>query len=432
MKLKILFLFVLLFALSTNAISQTNTVKDTELYRWLISIPDLEVKQIKADTIFSEVYEILITQPIDHNNPDGPKFKQQLFLSHLGKAKPMVIEVDGYAVDNRSTELSKILNCNNITVEHRYFGESVPAPFDWQYLTIKQTANDHHRIIGLFKDYYKGKWISTGISKGGSCVIFHRYFYPNDVDVSVSYEGPLNLSIEDQRVYEWIKTVSTPECRKKVYDFQKLCFEKRNELFPLFEQNAEQKELKYEIVGIERAYEYAVLEYSFAFWQWGDGDCTEIPDENSSLEEIWDHLLVYGGVSYFSDQDISEGYPFFYQCYTEFGYYAYETKDFMNYLQYADGETKFFIPKDTNPTYNPRLLAEINQWAMNEAENFIFIYGENDPWTATGICLTGKTNSLKIVLPNGSHASRIKNFSKKDRELIYSKLEKWLEINIER
>ena len=432
MKLKILFLFVLLFALSINAISQTNTVKDTELYSWLTSIPDFEVKQIKADTIFSEVYEILITQPIDHNNPDGPKFKQQLFLSHLDKEKPMVIEVDGYAVDNRSTELSKILKCNNITVEHRYFGESVPAPFDWKYLTIKQAADDHHRIIGLFKEYYKGKWISTGISKGGSCVIFHRYFYPNDVDVSVSYEGPLNLSIEDQRVYEWIKTVSTPECRKKVYDFQKLCFEKRNELFPLFEQNAEQKELKYEIVGFERAYEYAVLEYSFAFWQWGDGNCTEIPDENSSLGEIWDHLLEYGGVSYFSDQEISEGYPFFYQCYTEFGYYAYETKDFKDYIKYADGETKFFIPKDTNPTYDPRLLVGINQWAMNESDNFIFIYGGNDPWTATGVCLTGKTNSIKIIIPNGSHASRIKNFSKKDRELIYSRLEEWLEINIER
>ena len=43
MKQKIVFLFVLLFVLSINGKSQT----DTELYRWLSSIPDLEVKQIK-------------------------------------------------------------------------------------------------------------------------------------------------------------------------------------------------------------------------------------------------------------------------------------------------------------------------------------------------------------------------------------------------
>jgi hypothetical protein len=284
----------------------------------------------------------------------------------------------------------------------------------------------------MFKDYYTGKWITTGISKGGSCAIFHGYFYPDDADTSVPYVGPLNLSMDDQRVYEWIKSVSSPECREKVYNFQKLCFEKRNELYPMFLENAEKKNLKYEIVGDERAYEYAVLEYSFAYWQWSDGDCAKIPDENTSLDQIWDQLAAYGGVTYFDDESIESNYPFFYQCYTEFGYYAYEVDQFKDYIKYADGQTPFFIPKDSNPTYDPRLLKKINSWASNEAENFIFIYGGNDPWTSPGVCLTGKTNSLKMVLPNGSHASRIKGFSKKDKELIYTRLENWLGLQIER
>ena len=100
--------------------------------------------------------------------------------------------------------------------------------------------------------------------------------------------------------------------------------------------------------------------------------------------------------------------------------------------EYADGQTPFFIPKDANPIYDPTLLKKINDWASNEAENFVFIYGGNDPWTSPGVCLTGKTNSLKMVLPNGSHASRIKGFSKKDKDLIYSRLENWLYIQIER
>ena len=197
-------LLVLLFYSSLNY-SQSGDTLTSDLYKWLESIPDFEVMPIKSDKIFSEAYEIFITQPIDHNNPDGPKFKQQLFLSHVDKDKPMIIELDGYAVDNRTTELSKIIGCNQIMVEHRYFGESVPSPFDWKYLTIKQAADDQHRIIELFKQYYRSKWISTGISKGGSCVVFHRYFYPNDVDVSVPYVGPLNYSIDDQRVYDQLQ-----------------------------------------------------------------------------------------------------------------------------------------------------------------------------------------------------------------------------------
>jgi hypothetical protein len=431
MKSKLFIPFLILLVFSHLSYSQSNDTLTSALYKWLKTLPNVEVTQIKSANNFSETYEIFVTQPMDHNNPDGPKFKEQLFLSHIDKEKPMVIELDGYAVDNRPTELSRILKCNQIIVEHRYFGESVPSPFDWKYLTIKQSADDHHRIIELFKEFYTGKWISTGISNGGSCTIFHRYFYPDDVDASIPYVGPLNLSIDDQRVYEWIKTVSTPECREKVFNFQKLCFEKRDELYLMFLKNAKDKKLNYNIVGNQKAYEYSILEYSFAYWQWSDGDCAKIPDEHSSLDQIWDQLAAYGGVTYFDDASINGIYPFFYQCYTEFGYYAYEIDQFKDYIKYAEGQTPFFIPKDSNPIYNPRLLKDINTWASNEAENFIFIYGGNDPWTSTGVCLTGKTNSIKMVLPNGSHGSRIGGFSKKDKELIYSKLENWLGVQIE-
>ncbi|KAB2846869.1 MAG: peptidase, partial [Ignavibacterium sp.] len=312
--------FILIIILLHSAVF----AQDSDLLNWLKSQPDIEVVNKIDSKNFSEVYELYITQPVDHNNPGGLKFKEQIFLSHTDKDKPMVIELDGYSVDNRTTELARILDCNQIMVEHRYFGESVPAPFDWKFLTIEQAANDHHRIIELFKKYYSGKWITTGISKGGSCAIFHGYFFPDDVDVSVPYVGPLNYSIDDNRVYEWIKSVSTPECREKVFNFQKLCFEKRDELFPLFMKNAENKRLTYDIVGNEKAFEYSVLEFSFAYWQWSDGDCSKIPDKNSSLDEIWDELSNYGGVTYFDDASITGIYPFFYQCYTEFGYYAYD------------------------------------------------------------------------------------------------------------
>ena len=76
----------------------------------------------------------------------------------------------------------------------------------WQYLTIKQAAADHHAIIQTLKAklYPRSKWVTTGISKGGQTTIFHRYFYPEDADVSVPYVAPLNLKEVDPRIERFL------------------------------------------------------------------------------------------------------------------------------------------------------------------------------------------------------------------------------------
>ena len=97
-------------------------------------------------------FKIFIEQPVDHNNPDGKKFKQKFYLSHKDESLPMVIELDGYNIDyNRKNELATILKSNRIVVEHRYFGESRPDSLDWKNLTIEQAAADHHKIIETMK-----------------------------------------------------------------------------------------------------------------------------------------------------------------------------------------------------------------------------------------------------------------------------------------
>jgi hypothetical protein len=429
-KLKIQLLLILF--ITSIGYSQQSVIVETDLYEWLSAQSDLTVNKIEGDSAFNEVYEIFIDQPVDHFNPQSLRFEQKFYLSHIDKNLPVVIELDGYSVRNRPNELSRILKCNQILVEHRYFGQSIPEPFDWEYLDIRQTAEDQHRIISKFKEFYSGKWVSTGISKGGSTVIFHRRYYPDDVDASVAYVGPIARSIEDQRVYEFLKNVSTPECRKRVYDFQIQIFENRDKYYPMFLEYAKEKELTYDLVGEKAAFEYAILEYSFAYWQWNVDGCEKIPDENSNDEEIFEHFKKNSGVEYFSDKDITENYAFFYQAYKDYGYYAYETEPFKDYIRYADGQTPFFIPEGVNLIFNPEPMKDMSDWVSNEGDNFIFIYGGNDPWTSAGVCLTGKTNSIKMVHPEGSHRTRIKTFSAEDRELIYSKLEEWLDIEIER
>lgn len=99
---------------------------------------------------------------------------------------------EGYkAFRRRVYEPTKLLNANQVTVEHRYYGSSVPYSIDYRYLNMKQATADLHKIKQLFSSIYKGKWISTGRSKGGVTTIFYRFFYPNDVDVSIPYVAPI-------------------------------------------------------------------------------------------------------------------------------------------------------------------------------------------------------------------------------------------------
>ncbi|OQX96278.1 MAG: hypothetical protein B6I20_14635 [Bacteroidetes bacterium 4572_117] len=154
-----------------------------------------------GDTLYRQTYKLMIEQPLDHNNPEGEKFMQKVYLSHFDLNKPVVFSIDGYSANrNRIFELTKIIGANQVYVEHRFFGESKPQNYNWNYLDIKQAAADHHRVIELLKTIYKGKWVSTGISKGGQTTIFHRYFYPDDVDVSVPYVAPLCFSAQESRV----------------------------------------------------------------------------------------------------------------------------------------------------------------------------------------------------------------------------------------
>jgi len=407
----------------------------TELQHQIESLPGIEsVTPIEYDSIYTESYEIFIKQPVDHNYPDGKYFTQKLYLSHIDESLPMVIYLAGYNVDeNKSVELSHIIKSNCLIVEHRYFGDSYPDTQDWKYLTVKQAADDQHRVIGLFKQIYSGKWISTGISKGGQTTIFHRYYYPNDVEASVAYVAPLNLAEEDPRIYYHLKTVGTDECRNKISQFQREVLKREDELIPLFKKAADKKGYTYSLGNSRYIFEYMVLEYEFAFWQWANDPCEAIPSHDASNEELYEHLKRNSPLEYFSDQGIEPITSFFYQAYNELGYYGYDISDVKDLLQEVEEPTsKIFIPEGSKPNFDCSLMQDINTWVQKHGNNMLFIYGEYDTWSAPAVMLTGETNAVKMVKKGGSHRTRIKDFSDEEKEIIYTTLEEWLDIEIER
>ena len=427
------FLFITIFITNSKYLSQEYL---TELNKKLLEIPDIKVNKLQPDSQFSEIYEIFVTQPLDHlNSFNGIKFSQRIYLHHTDFNKPMVMENDGYAIDeSRRTELSKILKCNEIIVEHRYFGESVPDSMDWKYLNTAQAAADHNRIVQILKNIYKEKWISTGISKGGQTTIFFKYYYPNAVDVWVPYVAPLNLEQEDNRIHTFLENVGTDDCRNKIEKYQRALLKNRNEILPMLNSYMEEHNYTFPL-GLEKTFEYDVMEYSFSFWQWGNLNCDNIPDQDDTPENLFKHLYTASSFDYFDGKSMTYFQPFFYQAYTEIGYYNYETSDFTDLL--IDVKDKYasnicFAPQNAELNFNKKLMENINSYIYNYGNNMLYIYGGNDTWSATSVNIGPNTNAVKMIKKGGNHRTRINSFIGDEKEKIYSTLEKWLNIKIER
>lgn len=420
-----LLLFVLLSA-SASSLAQTVLEQKISAISAIKEIRPLETSE------FSEKYVTYFTQPLDHRHPEKGSFRQRVIVSHVGFDRPTVIVTEGYGAayalrPQYREELSKLLNANMIFVEYRYFLESTPEPKDWQYLTAENSADDLHAITTAFKSIYPGKWIATGISKGGQTALLYRTFYPDDVDISVPYVAPLCYGVEDGRHEPFLHKVSTPENRKKIEDFQLEALKRKATLLPRFEKYCTEKNYSFR-APIEEIYDYSVLEYSFALWQWGT-PISSIPATTASDDEIFSHLLAISEPGYFTAD--SPNASFFVQAARELGYYGYDVQPFKQYLSIQSSEGylhRLMLPEELKDMpFDKTLSKKITKFLKKQDPKMIFIYGQNDPWTAAGVTwLKNKKNIHVFIQPNGSHLARINTLPEAEKVRVMELINEWV------
>lgn len=381
---------------------------------------------------FSEKYLFFIDQPVDHAHPEAGRFQQRVVVCHAGFDRPIILVTEGYggayALNPRyREELSTLFDANIVFVEHRYFLESTPSPVNWQYLTAENSARDLHRIVTEMKTIYPGKWISTGISKGGQTTLIYRTFFPEDVDISVPYVAPVCRGVEDGRHEPFLKRNGTPGNRRKVHNFQLEILKRRPVLMPLFETFCKEKGLTFRI-PLDEVYDYCVLEYAFAFWQWGT-PVRSIPGKKADNETLFRHFLQISDPSYFAESQ--PNIPFFVQAARELGYYGYDTEPFAGYLTLQSSKDylrRILLPEGMDIAFDPALHDKIIHYLAVNDPKIIFIYGENDPWTAAGITDTeNKKNRMVAIQPGGSHLTRIATLPEKSKKKVLARLSTWLE-----
>ncbi len=417
-------------------------------------VKELEVSD-KMENPFKEKYVLFVEQPIDHTDPSVGTYKQRVIAMIADYNAPTVIVTEGYgaayALNPRyREEISKLFNTNIVFVEHRYFLESTPFMQDdpsiteetlnWDYMTATNQAADLHRINQMFKKILPNKWVATGISKGGQTTMFYTTYYPNDIDVSVPYVGPLCYGVEDGRHEPFLaEFVGSEEDRAALYAFQVEFLKRRESIRPLFEKVSEEKGYTYKI-PMDAVYDYCVLEFPFAFWQWGR-PVSQLPDPKTATDkEMFDALVSASGPDYFAEGSTTA--PFFVQAAKELGYYGYDTKPFKGLLTIKDADgylANLFLPQSQEFKFDKTLYKDTKKFLAKTTSKMMFIYGEFDPWSAVmpeapvkneELKLKGKgrDNMVLFVDPAGSHSARILTLPEEEKREAIAILKEWLEL----
>jgi hypothetical protein len=329
-----------------------------------------------------------LRQPVDHTDPSAGTFEQRLTLLHRSADRPTVLFTTGYEVplSPRRAEPTELLDGNQIGVEHRFFGTSRPATADWSRLTVRQAADDHHRVVRLFKRLYRGAWISTGGSKGGMASVYHRRFHPDDVDGTVVYSAPNNVDDRDDSAYlRFFETVGTASCREALKGVQRELLLRREEMVARYAAWAQSSGATFRVVGgVDRAFETAVLRVPLMFWQYGgEADCARVPGPDATSDELHTWLDGTARLPVYADRSAEPTVPYFYQLGTQLGYLTVPTAHLAGLLRHPDAaDPRSFVPRDIPMRFDRGAMPDIDRWVREDADRILFLNGTDDPSVA--------------------------------------------------
>ena len=409
------------------------TVRAVDIADQLAAIPGMTVVSEEPPPAAGfRFFFLTYRQPVDHTNPGGPTFEQRLQLLHRGADRPMVLHTTGYNMPEYAfrSEPTQLLDGNQISVEQRFFDPSRPNPADWSKLNIWQAATDHHRIVGALKSLYTKKWISTGASKGGMTSVYHRRFYPRDVDGVVAYVAPNDPNNREDRAYdEFFDSVgATSACRTALKAFQTEALSRRTDLVTMYEAFAAENDLHFDQVfgSADKAFEMTVLDTEWAFWQYNrESNCGSVPEPDATNEQIFAFIDQIAGFSFYADEGILFYAPYYYQAATELGWPQPKFKYLKGLLHYPNlYQANSSLPADLRSRHDAWPMVDVDSWVTRTASQMLFVYGSNDPWGAERFQPSGK-DSFVYTAPGANHGVNIAALNPADAAAARATVLRW-------
>ncbi|XVQ09254.1 aminopeptidase [Spirillospora sp. CA-255316] len=382
----------------------------------LKAIPGMKVEEKPSTLPGHRWFWLNYRQPVDHRRPKGQWFEQRVLLQHKSAERPMVLYTSGYNTPETMfrSEPTALVDGNQISVEYRYFTPSRPEPTDWTKDTIWQAATDEHRLIGVLRKIYQGRWISTGGSKGGMTAVYHKRFYPNDVDGSVVYVAPNDVDNDDDSRYDrFFATVGTDdECRGHIKSLAREFLKRRPAMLERFKADAAENRWTFSILrDPDRAFENSVMDFEWGFWQYKlQSDCATLPPLDASDDVLYKTLDEIAGISFYTDQGLEPYIPYYYQAGTQLGWGSPQFEHLRPLLRYESSyQPRTYVPRNIPMRFDGgRAMRDIDRWVRGHGSRLMFLYGENDPWGSERFRLgRGSRDSAVYEAPGMNHSGRL-------------------------
>ncbi|MCM1966264.1 MULTISPECIES: S28 family serine protease [unclassified Streptomyces] len=413
-------------ATARDAKAATEDIKDR-----ILAIPGMSLIEEKPYTGY-RFFVLNYEQPVDHRAPWKGTFKQRITLLHKDVTRPTVFFTSGYNVNTnpRRSEPTTIVDGNQVSLEYRFFNPSRPDPADWSKLDIWQAASDQHRVFTALKRIYKKNWLATGGSKGGMTATYFERFYPRDMDGVVAYVAPNDVVNKEDSAYDrFFAKVGTKECRDKLNAVQREALVRREPLEAKYAAAAAENGWTFTTVGnLDKAFEAVVLDYTWAFWQYSLlADCASIPAAaTASDQEIWDTVDAISGFSAYADQGLETYTPYYYQAGTQLGSPDIKQSHLDGLSRYGYQPPRNFVPRDIPMTFQPAAMRDVDTWVKNNANQMLFVYGQNDPWGAEPFHLGyGARDSYVMTAPGANHGANVSKLMEAEKALATEKILKW-------
>jgi hypothetical protein len=398
----------------------------------LAAIPGMTVAEQNQPAPGYRFFLLSYRQPVDHTNPGGPTFEQRLQLLHRDVTRPMILHTTGYNMPTGPfrSEPTQLVDGNQISVEQRFFTPSRPNPADWRKLDIWQAATDHHRLTQALKTVYGAKWLATGASKGGMTSVYHRRFYPRDLDGVVAYVAPNDADNKNDRAYDdfFASVGSTPVCQDSLEAVQREALSRRTDMVNRYEALAQANGWTFTRVfgSADKAFEMTVLDLAWAFWQYGlESQCGAVPPVTASSDEIFGFINDVASFGFYADQGILPYSPYYYQAATQLGWPQPKFRHVNDLLHWPNlYVANSSLPAELRSRHDQWPMLDVDRWVTRTASQMLFVYGSNDPWGAEPFHPSSK-DSYTYTAPGANHGANIAQLTPADRAAARATVLRW-------
>jgi hypothetical protein len=178
------------------------------------------------------------------------------------------------------------------------------------------------------------------------------------------------------------------------------------------------------------AFEHAVIEASFAFWQYSNPEargtgCADIPAKANPEKQLA-FLQAINSLSNYENASLLEFLPYYYQAASQLGNPGSSTAH-LDALRKYDFNIDQYAPKDASYNYSNTAMRKLEQWIKTDAESIMFVYGELDPWTA-GAFPKGRSDldNHHFLVPGGNHGAKFTMLPSEQKARAIEVLARWL------